>query len=126
MPKQAALPARERDLSLAERELVRLLQDVGFGRLECIRIRGGAVVFDPSPTVVRVMKFGTGETPLSIRSASFELKKSVAELVGYIRGVEEGEIQSLEVRHGLPFSMELQYRIPRGMPDVKGAHVDAV
>jgi hypothetical protein len=59
-------------------------------------------------------------------SAEFELKKSLADLFEHIRGVDEGEIRCLEVRHGLPFSMQVEYRIPRGMPDVKGEHVEAV
>jgi hypothetical protein len=49
----------------------------------------------------------------------------MADLFEYIRGVDDGEIRRLEVRHGLPFSMEIEHRIPRGMPDVKGEHVGA-
>src|SRR5260370_37408066 len=44
----------------------------------------------------------------------------------FVRGVDDGAIRCLEVRHGLPFSMEIEQRISRGMPDVKGEHVEAV
>ncbi len=104
-----------------------LLQRLGFGHLESVKIRRGALVLDPGPTVVKVMKFGVADSqPPTDGSAAFELKKAMTELVEYIRGVDYGEIRCLEVRHGLPFSMEVEHRIPRGVPDVKGEHVEAV
>jgi len=39
----------------------------------------------------------------------FELKRQVAELFDYVRTIEAGEIRCLEVRHGLPFSMEVEH-----------------
>ena len=122
----AKRPSSTQDLSPSERSLVRALQQLGFGHLESVKIHNGAVVLEPSPTVVRTVKFGTTETEQQSRSCDFELGKSMAELFEYIRGVDQGEIRRLEVRHGLPFSMEVEYRIPRGMPDVKGEHVEAV
>ena len=76
--------------------------------------------------MVQILKFGAAESEPSDRAEDFELKKSMAEFFEYIRGVDDGEIRCLEVRHGLPFSMEIECRIPRGMPDVKGEHVKAV
>jgi hypothetical protein len=32
----------------------------------------------------------------------------------------------LEVRHGLPFSIEIEHSISGEMPDVKGEHVESV
>jgi len=114
------------NLSSSERAFVSLLQQLGFGHLESLQIRCGAIVLDPSPTVVQVLKFGAAECQQPSRPVDFELKKSVVDLFEYIRGVDAGEIRRLEVRHGLPFSMEIERRIPRGMPDVKGEHVEAV
>jgi hypothetical protein len=94
--------------------------------MESIRIRGGALVLDPWPTVVQVLKFGGAENQAPSPSADFELKNSLADLFEYIRGVDDGVIRCLDIRHGLPFSMEVEYRIPRGVPDVKGEHVEAV
>jgi len=119
-------PLCTRDLSSSERSFVTVLQQRGFGRLEAVKIRCGAVVLDPSPTLVQVLKFGAAEGQPQTLSVDFELKKSIADLFEYIRGVDAGEIRSLEVRHGLPFSIEIEYRIPRGMPDVNGEHVEAV
>jgi hypothetical protein len=33
----------------------------------------------------------------------------VSELFEFVRAVDDGEIRSLEVRHGLPFSMEVSH-----------------
>ena len=127
MRSKATRPSSTRDLSPTERSFVTLLQQLGFGHLESVKIRRGALVLDPGPTVVKVMKFGAADSqPPTDGSAAFELKKAMTELVEYIRGVDYGEIRCLEVRHGLPFSMEVEQRISRGMPDVKGEHVEAV
>jgi hypothetical protein len=126
MGRTATRPGSTSDLSPAERSFVAVLQQLGFGHLESVRIRRGAIVLHPWPTVVRVLKFGAAENEPPDHSADFELKRSMAELFEYIRGVDDGEIRCLEVRHGLPFSMEVEHRISRGMPDVKGEHVEAV
>ncbi|MBE7542238.1 MAG: hypothetical protein HS123_07715 [Solibacteraceae bacterium] len=46
-------------------------------------------------------------------ASGFELKSQVADLFEYVRAVDEGEIRALEIRHGLPFSMEIEHR-PEG------------
>lgn len=119
-------PVSTRDLLSSERGFVIVLQRLGFGHVEHLRIRRGALVLDPWSTVVQVLKFGMLENQPPSCSAEFELKKPLADLFEYIRGVDDGEIRRLEVRHGLPFFMEIEYRISREMPDVKGEHVDAV
>ena len=103
-----------------------MLRRLGFGRLESIRIQRGAVILDPCPTVIQILKFGSTDHPEQVEPAAFELKMPLAQLFEFIRGVEDGEIRCLEVRHGLPFSIEIERRISRGMPDVKGEHVEAV
>ena len=105
-------PKSTRDLSTPERRFAEAMHDVGFGRFESLRIERGEVVLDPWPTTVRGMKFGSADTvthkaPLG----DFELKAQVAELFEYVRSVDSGEIRCLEVRHGLPFSMEVELRL---------------
>lgn len=119
-------PTSTNDLLPSEQRFVATLRQVAFGRLEFVRIQGGELVLDPRPTAVQVLKFGSAETQPAERSADFELKKPMAEFFEYIRGVDAGEIRRLEVRHGLPFSIEIEQCISRGMPDVKGEHVEAV
>jgi hypothetical protein len=81
----------------------------------------GDPVFLPLPESLKlvldapVVRFGSDKNTSSDRSSEFDLKKPLAELFEYIRGVDDGEIRHLEVRHGLPFSMEVEHRISRGM-----------
>jgi hypothetical protein len=126
MSRQAIRPSCTRDLSTSERGLVSVLHELGFGHLESVKIRCGAVVSDPAPILVQVLRFGAADSQPPIRLADFKLKKSMADLFEYIRGVDDGEIRRLEIRHGLPFAMEIERRISRGMPDVKGEHVGVV
>jgi hypothetical protein len=119
---RATRPSSTRDLSPSERSFLTVLQQLWFGHLESIKIRRGALVLAPWPTVVQFLKFGAGEREQSDRSTEFELKKSMAEFFEYVRGVEDGEIRCLQIHHGLPLSMEIVHRISRGMPE----HVEAV
>ena len=102
-------PISTRDLLATERTFVAAMTGLGFGRFEFLRIDRGELVLDPWPTVVRDVKFGS-QDPGAARTvpADFELKPQVAELFAYIRGVEAGEIRTLEVKSGLPYSMEIE------------------
>jgi hypothetical protein len=116
-PERVARPQSTQDLSPAERRLVGELQQLGFGRVETIRIKGGQLVLDPWPTVVRSVKFCTpAHSPPADGSEEFEIKKQLAELFAYVRGIDNGVIRVLEVRGGLPFSMEIERCIPRASP----------
>jgi hypothetical protein len=96
-------------LRSSERAFVNAMQRLGFGRFEFLRIDKGELVLDPWPTTVRGVKFAT-EDPSASRTPpeEFELKRQVIELLEYVRAVNSGEIRCLEVRHGLPFSMEVE------------------
>lgn len=102
------------DLSTRERSFVSAMSRMGFGRFEFLRIEKGELALNPWPTAVRDVKFGAQTSaPAMSLAAGFELKSQVADLFEYVRAVEEGEIRSLEIRHGLPFSMEIEHR-PEG------------
>jgi hypothetical protein len=102
-------PISTRDLLASERTFVAAMTGLGFGRFEFLRIHHGELVLDPWPTIVRDVKFGSHD-PGAARTVppDFELKPQVAELFEYIRDVEAGEIRTLEVKCGLPFSMEIE------------------
>lgn len=102
-------PASTRDLRPSERELVNAMTRLGFGRFEYLRIERGEIVLDPWPTVVRDVKFGSADPGAAkLHRADFELKAQVAQLFEYVRAVDDGEIRTLEIKHGLPFSMEVE------------------
>ena len=102
-------PISTRDLLASERTFVAAMTNLGFGRFEYLRIERGELVLNPWPGVIRDVKFGshdpgTGKT----LPVDFELKPQVAELFEYVRDVDAGEIRCLEVKSGLPFSMEIE------------------
>jgi hypothetical protein len=106
-----ARPTSTRELLPSESHFIAIMQQLGYGRFEFLRIECGELVLDPSPSLVRNVKFGTSD-PVGPkeRAAEFELKKQVAEFFQYVRAVESGEIRTLEVQNGLPFSMEIEHR----------------
>ncbi|MCC6363117.1 MAG: hypothetical protein IT165_06300 [Bryobacterales bacterium] len=100
------------DLTPSEQRFLAAMKAVGFGRFEYIQIRDGQIVLDPWPTAVRDVKFGV--EPVAERPQSeHQLKRQVAEFFEYTRDVDAGEIRALEIRHGLPFSMEVELAASR-------------
>ena len=97
------------ELRSSERDFVAAMQRLGFGRFEFLRIYKGELALDPWPTTVRGVKFGS-EDPATSRTPpdEFPLKRQVIEFFAYVREVDAGEIRTLEIRHGLPFSMEVE------------------
>ena len=103
-------PQSTTDLVPSEERFMRALHRLWFGRIEHLRIQRGEVVLEPWPTTVRDVKFGSDSPVRSELPETFELKRQVAELFEYVREVDAGEIRTLEIRHGLPFSMEIEHR----------------
>jgi hypothetical protein len=97
------------DLLPSETAFVTAMQQLGFGRFEFLRIEKCELVLDPWPTTVQNVKFASGDPGmLGTALDGFQLKRQVIELFEYVRGVDAGEIRTLEIRHGLPFSMEIE------------------
>ena len=102
-------PASTRDLLPSEHRFVIAMQQIGFGSFESVLIEKGQLVLDPWPTTVRGVKFGSEDRSVPpTPTAEFELKRQVVELLEYVRAVDAGKIRCLEIRHGLPFSMEVE------------------
>jgi hypothetical protein len=90
------------------------MQQLGFGRFEFLSIERGELVLMPWPGSVRAVKFCAKGIRLEMPDGEFLLKPQVAELFEYVREVDAGEIRTLEVKSGLPFSMEIEYRAEGG------------
>ncbi len=101
-------PTATTDLLPSEAAFIAVMQQLGFGRFERLQIRGGELVFNPEPVTVRDIKFGSPITIGKPSSAISELRPQIAEFFAYVRDVDAGEIRDLEIRHGLPFSMEIE------------------
>ena len=98
-------------LSAAQTQLVELLQAVNFGRVESLRVSRGQPAFAPPPRVFQTLKLGGGENGPrgELGYSDFRLKHGVIELLELISGIEDGEIRRIEIRFGLPCSVELEW-----------------
>ncbi len=103
LPSETCDP-NKRGLSGARRQLVELMQDVYFGRIEQLVVRHGEPVFDPSPRIVREIKIG-GDNALDPErcGSDFLLKSQVRQFFLELLRVGDGLIERIEVKHGLPF-----------------------
>ena len=101
-------PKSTSDLSGTERRFLRTMQELGHGRFESIRVARGELILDPWPATIRSIKFGNTDPnrPIDV-PADFELKDRIAEFFAYVRAIDSGIIRTLEVRGGLPFSMDV-------------------
>ena len=101
--------AMKSGLTTPRQSLVVLMQRVNHGRIERLPVRGGEPVLDPPPRIVREIKFGgeNGPRPEVARS-DFELKAQVRDLFAQLDALGDVVVESLEVKHGLPFRMIVQ------------------
>lgn len=111
------------ELRASERSFLSAMQRMGFGRFEFLRIDNKELVLEPWPTSVHGLKFGSKDVA-EARPATdeFQLKHQVIEFFDYVRSTETGEIRCLEIRHGLPFSMEIE--LPGSLPAERGGSGD--
>jgi len=93
-------------LSPARRRLLEILQQINFGRLETLAIRNGEPVLDPMPRKVLEIKFAGENGPRpELKVDDFLLKRQAVELFEFFDQLQDGVIDVLEVKHGLPFRM---------------------
>src|SRR6185295_5925880 len=102
-------PTSTHDLRPSERAFVTAMRELRFGRFQSLRIEHGELVVAPWPKMVRDVKFCSKANQPETTGAEFLLKEQVVELLEYVRGMESGEIRVLEVKNGLPFSMEIEH-----------------
>ena len=96
----------KQSLSPTQQHLIELLQTVHFGRLENLIVRAGQPIYDPPPRIVREIKFGGNNEPKQeFNSKDFLLKTQVVQLLQQLEKLGDGTVQSLEIKHGLPFRM---------------------
>jgi len=96
------------DLPPGRARLVELMQNINFGRIEGLAVEDCQPVLDSPARIIREIKFGgqNGPRPESV-VADFALKSQVLELFRCFDGLSDGVIEILEVKHGLPFRMEV-------------------
>ena len=94
------------DLPPAGVNLMKLMQEINFGRIEDLKIRSGAPRLTPPPRVIREIKFGgdNGPRPEATKK-DFMLKMEVRNLFAQLEAMGDGVVASIEIKHGLPFRM---------------------
>jgi hypothetical protein len=102
-------PPRKQSLPPQRQRLVELFQQLNFGRVERLRIQSGQPCFDPQPNIIQEVKFGGDNAPRQEADLSnFNLKRQIQELFRYFDRLGNGVIDLIEIRHGLPWHMEVK------------------
>jgi hypothetical protein len=95
------------DLTAAQRWLLDLMSEHLFGRIESLRVEHGQPAPDQNVNVVRAARFGSKDGGLKVPvSDDPELKQTVWDLFDEIEQLQNGYIERLEFKHGLPFLLE--------------------
>ena len=107
---KALRPVSTQDLTASEHRFVDFIHKLDFGRIESLRIERGQLILDPWPATAKEVKFCSRADRSYGDVKDFSLKQQLVELVEYVRNTERGEIRRLEIKNGLPFSMEVEHR----------------
>ena len=85
------------------------MQRLNFGRIEGLRIHNGEPVFEPAPRMIRDIKIGgeNGQRP-ELVIKDFALKSGVIELFDHLSRIGNGTLESLEIKHGMPFKLVVE------------------
>ena len=116
-------PKSKSSLLPSQRQLLELMQKVNFGRIEDLQVRAGEPVFNPAPRIIRKLKIGGENGPRpEIACADFWLKSQATELLEAIASLGDGKVLAIEVKHGLPFSVEIELEHPATTTGRGGSH----
>lgn len=107
-----ASPIFKRHLSAARIQLVELMQRINFGRIERLPIVNGEPLLTAIGKAVSThkLKGENGPRP-ELEAADFPLKQDVVELCRLLDEIGDGEVELIEVKHGLPFLVEVSCRV---------------
>ena len=96
-------------LSVPRSQLVEWMQQFDFGSIEGLVVQDGEPVLDPPPRLIRDVKFAAEHGPRPESGlGDFALKAQVRDLFDHLDALGNGTIRCLEVKHGLPFRMQIE------------------
>ena len=105
MPGSYSTSSTFHSLDGPSRWLVDTCRQLGFGRIERLTVEKGLPCRTPSPRIVREIKFCSDGAERPSGNGDFQLKSQVVEMLQAIARLPDGEIEAIEVKHGLPFRM---------------------
>lgn len=95
-----------KELTAPQQRLLRIMHECQFGRVENLKVRSGQPDFDGGTKVVRVTRLGTERDPSRRPAGEFELKEAIRNLFAQLALLQNGVVERLEFRHGLPCLLE--------------------
>ena len=92
------------------KRLVELMQALNFGRITGLAVRAGQPDLAKGFRTVRTVKLPAGDNGPrpEAGSADFELRKEVISLRDQVAKADDGARVTVEVKHGLPFLIEIE------------------
>jgi len=98
----------KKDLSAPKKRLLELMREIHFGCIKRLVILNGEPVLDPLPEIVYTVKFsGAGELKPETKRDNFVLKAELSKFFANLDGLQNGTIERLEIKHGLPVLMDV-------------------
>ena len=100
---------KKQALSKRQQGLVELMQHLNFGRIT-FHVRGGEPDFSQMYRTLRTVKLSSGKNGprQETASADFELRKEHVALLKQLKNTSNGSRLTVEVKHGLPFLIEIE------------------
>jgi hypothetical protein len=96
-------------ISEPRRKLLRLMQALNFGRICGLAVSGGEPDFNQGVKAVQTIKISGDNSPRpEFTVPDFELKAEVRELFAHLTRLGNGYVRAIEVKHGLPFIIEIE------------------
>jgi hypothetical protein len=101
------------ELSLPRQALIRLCQAINYGYIEKLHVRDREPLFSPAPGVLVDVKLDHDEGPRPEAALDdFEIAGEVRRLLLKLDGMNDGKIDKIEVRGGLPRRVVLYLQLP--------------
>ena len=101
------------ELSLPRQKLIRLCQTINYGHIEKLRVCDREPIFTPAPVLVADVKLDHDETPRSEAALiDFEIAHEVRRLLVRLDEMQDGRIDKIEIRGGLPRRIVLSLQLP--------------
>jgi hypothetical protein len=94
------------DLTVAQRQLVQVMHEYQFGRLENVLVQAGQPLLDEMK-IVRVVRLGGEDAGTKVPCTDeFQLKQAVCDLLDELALIKDGTVLRLEFKRGLPCLLE--------------------
>ncbi len=101
------------ELTDAEKKLLTLMSEIGFGRIENLEISRGAVALTPESRKVSSASFEHADNihKASRTDGNFLLTDKHIRFINMLRGIKKGTLHTIQITAGLPVRAEIEEAI---------------